>query len=78
MFLFENPVLQRELLVNLRTRRAALLLIGYNLALGILVFLAWPQQRRIDLASGLDEGKSLVVLRCSLLKRKPQACLHEA
>ena len=62
MYLFENPVLQRELLVNLRTRRAALLLIGYNLALGILVFLAWPQQRRIDLASGSDEGKSLVDL----------------
>ena len=58
----ENPVLQRELLVNLRTRRAMLLLVGYNLALGILVFLAWPQQRRLDLSSGSDEAKTLINL----------------
>ena len=53
MYIFENPVLQRELLVNLRTRRAMMLLIGYNLVLGCLVFLAWPQQRRLDLIPNL-------------------------
>src|SRR5580658_1944075 len=62
MYLFENPVLQRELLVNLRTRRAMLLLIGYNLVLGILVFLAWPQHRRLDLSQGSDEAKGLINL----------------
>ena len=39
-----------------------LLLIGYNLVLGILVFLAWPQQRRLDLTQGSDEAKSLINL----------------
>jgi len=34
MYLFENPVLQRELLVNLRTVQAFLLLLAYNLAAG--------------------------------------------
>jgi ABC-type transport system involved in multi-copper enzyme maturation permease subunit len=62
MYIFENPVLQRELLVNLRTRRAMMLLIGYNLVLGILVFLAWPQQRRLDLTQGSDEAKNLIDL----------------
>ena len=57
MYIFENPVLQRELLVNLRTRRAMMLLIGYNLVLGILVFLAWPQQRRLDLTQRLGRGQ---------------------
>lgn len=60
MYLFENPVLQRELLVNLRTRRAMLLLIGYNLVLGIVVFLVWPQHRHLDLSQGSDEAKGLV------------------
>ena len=34
MYLLENPVLQRELLVNLRTMRAFVLLFLYNALLG--------------------------------------------
>ena len=37
MYLLENPVLQRELLVNLRTARAFVLLFGYNAVLGLVV-----------------------------------------
>ena len=41
--LLENPVLQRELLVNLRTMRAFVLLFFYNALLGLVVVLAWPR-----------------------------------
>ena len=41
MYLLENPVLQRELLVNLRMTRAFLLLFFYNFALGIVVYLGF-------------------------------------
>ncbi len=62
MYLFENPVLQRELLVNLRTARAFLLLLGYNVALGFVVYLAWPPQQHLDLTRRPDEAKALVEL----------------
>ena len=44
MYLFENPVLQRELLVNLRMTRAFVLLLFY---LGLLATgrVAWPGRR---------------------------------
>ena len=42
MYLLENPVLQRELLVNLRMGRAFLLLAAYIALLGVLVYAAWP------------------------------------
>ncbi len=48
MIFGENPVLQRELLSNLRSPRAFVLLGSYLLLLGGLVYLAWPQDRRID------------------------------
>lgn len=38
----ENPVLARELLVNLRTTRAFALQLAYALALGAVVYFAWP------------------------------------
>lgn len=47
----ENPVLQRELLANLRSPRAFVLLAGYLALLGGLVYLAWPQDRRIDITN---------------------------
>lgn len=50
MYLLENPVLQRELLANLRMRRAFLLLLAYVGLLGAVVYLAWPQQQRLDMA----------------------------
>ena len=60
MYLFENPVLQRELLVNLRTRRAFALLFGYNALLGLVVFFAWPQTQQLDLSSQPTAAKQLV------------------
>ena len=62
MYLLENPVLQRELLVNLRTARAFVLLFLYNALLGLVVVLAWPQDRQLDLTSNPQEAKDLVNL----------------
>ncbi len=47
--LIENPVLQRELLVNLRMTRAFVLLLVYIALLGLVVYAAWPSQARLDL-----------------------------
>ncbi|MBN2473687.1 MAG: ABC transporter permease subunit [Pirellulales bacterium] len=52
MYLLENPVLQRELLVNLRMTRAFVLLFAYIALLGIVVAAAWPSQQRLDLTRG--------------------------
>ena len=49
MYLFENSVLQRELLLNLRRKRAFLLLLGYLGVLGMVVYFAWPQVKQVDL-----------------------------
>ena len=62
MYLLENPVLQRELLINLRTVRAFVLLLGYNVVLGAVVFLAWPPQQHLDLTRRPDEAQGLVQL----------------
>jgi ABC-type transport system involved in multi-copper enzyme maturation permease subunit len=58
MYLFENPVLQRELLVNLRMSRGFVLLFVYQAVLAALVFFAWPQDTR--LAPGQNEARALV------------------
>ena len=50
MYVLENPVLQRELLTNLRMTRAFVLLFCYIALLGVIVYLAWPQQQRIDMS----------------------------
>ncbi len=51
MYVFENPVLQRELLVNLRMKRAFVLMFFYLVALGTVVYLAWPRDPKIDLTN---------------------------
>jgi len=51
MYLRENPVLQRELLVNLRMDRAFILLLTYLAALGAVVYIAWPQQQSVDMTN---------------------------
>jgi len=57
MYLLENPVLQRELLVNLRMHRAFILLFVYVGLLGLVVFAAWPTDTRLDLtAAGESSG----------------------
>jgi ABC-type transport system involved in multi-copper enzyme maturation permease subunit len=61
MYLFENPVLQRELLVNLRMRRAFVLLFAYVALLGGVVYLAWPQQKKLDMTNP-HAAKTLVNL----------------
>jgi len=61
MYLFENPVLQRELVTNLRTTRGFVLLAAYVGFLGLLVYAAWPAEQRLDMASS-EEAKKLVDL----------------
>lgn len=60
MFLIDNPVLQRELLVNLRMNRAFALLLVYVGLLGLVVYAAWPSQQRLDLTNSPEEAKRLV------------------
>ena len=62
MYVFENPVLQRELLVNLRTKKAFALLGLYQLLLGVVVFLAWPRETQLDLSVEPQEARQLVDL----------------
>lgn len=50
MYLTQNPVLQHELLSNLRMPRAFILLAVYVGLLGGVVLLAWPQDQTLDLA----------------------------
>jgi len=60
MFLFDNPVLQRELLVNLRMKRAFVLLFVYVGLLGAVVFVAWPTEMRIDMTGRSEQALRLV------------------
>jgi ABC-type transport system involved in multi-copper enzyme maturation permease subunit len=62
VYLFENPVLQRELLVNLRMTRAFVLLFVYLALLGGVVFIAWPQERQLDLTTNPRAAQRLVNL----------------
>ena len=63
MYLFENPVLQRELLVNLRMPRAFLLLLTYQLLLAAVVYFAWPKDNiRLDLTANPESTRQLVNL----------------
>ncbi|MCH8839360.1 MAG: ABC transporter permease subunit [Planctomycetes bacterium] len=61
MYFFENPVLQHELVVNLRMKRSFLLLFAYVAFLGLLVYAAWPEEQRLDLARS-DKAKPLANL----------------
>ncbi len=62
MYLIENPVLQRELLVNLRMPRAFVLLFLYQVLLGAVVYFAWPQESRLDLTTNPEQARRLVDL----------------
>lgn len=59
MYLIENPVLQRELLVNLRMTRAFVLLFLYQALLGVVVFFAWPDEEQLNLSGTSGEGQRL-------------------
>ena len=60
MFLVDNPVLQRELLSNLRAPRAFVLLLVYQLALASVIVLAYPRETRIDLTTESAAAQKLV------------------
>jgi ABC-type transport system involved in multi-copper enzyme maturation permease subunit len=62
MYLLENPVLQRELLVNLRTPRSFILLFLYQALLATVVYFAWPQDTRLDLTANPAAARNLVDL----------------
>ncbi|MDB2687216.1 ABC transporter permease subunit [Mariniblastus sp.] len=60
MQLFSNPVLQRELLVNLRKPKAFGLLLMYQVLLAAVVYFAWPSENvRLDLS---DSGSSSILV----------------
>ncbi|MFC1758407.1 ABC transporter permease [Planctomycetota bacterium] len=56
MYIFENPVLQRELLVNLRMKRAFVLLMLYQVLLAAVVYFAWPNETRLSADSVKAQG----------------------
>jgi len=62
MYLIDNPVLQRELLVNLRMTRAFVLLFCYLALLGLVVYVAWPTSQTLDLTATPEEARRLVNL----------------
>lgn len=59
--MLSNPVLQRELLVNLRTPRAFGLLLLYQLLLSAMVYLAWPSDS-LDLTTSSGSNRQLMDL----------------
>jgi ABC-type transport system involved in multi-copper enzyme maturation permease subunit len=61
MYLLENPVLQRELLVNLRMKRSFALLFLYLAALSTVVYFAWPADTRVD-PTRQQSGRQLIDL----------------
>jgi ABC-type transport system involved in multi-copper enzyme maturation permease subunit len=59
--MLENPVLQRELLVNLRMPRAFVLLLLYQAVLAAVVYFAWPKENiRLDLIDNSNSVGNLV------------------
>jgi len=60
MYLLDNPVLQRELTVNLRTSRSFVLLLLYQALLSVVVYFAWPQESHLDLTSNPVAARRLV------------------
>jgi len=62
MYFTENPVLQRELLVNLRTGRSFVLLAAYQILLAAVVLVAWPSDARLDLTTSPPSARRLVDL----------------
>jgi ABC-type transport system involved in multi-copper enzyme maturation permease subunit len=60
MFAIDNPVLQRELISNLRAPRAFVLLFVYQIALAAVVLIAYPRDTRIDLSRESASAQRLV------------------
>lgn len=60
MYIVENPVLQRELLTNLRAPRAFVLMLLYQLALASVLLVAYPSGQRVDLSTDSSAARQLV------------------
>ncbi len=60
MFALDNPVLQRELISNLRAPRAFLLMLVYQIALAAVVLIAYPRDVKIDLSRESASAQRLV------------------
>lgn len=61
-----NPIIERELIGLLKTRKAMVLQIGMALACSMFILLKWPTDSRVDL-SGLDSREALQVFGYGLL-----------
>jgi len=60
MLLVDNPVMQRELLTNLRAPRAFALMLLYQIALASVVLIAYPRDVKIDLSRESASAQRLV------------------
>lgn len=60
MLLTENPVMQRELLTNLRANRSFVLMLVYQLALASVLLVAYPSGQRVDLSTDSSAARQLV------------------
>lgn len=60
MFVRNNPVLHRELMINLRTDRSFLMLLLFQVALAGVVYFAWPMETRLDLSEKSQANRELV------------------
>lgn len=57
MYLFDNPVLQYELVGNLRRGRSFLLLLGYVGLLGAIVYFRWPESTQVDVSNPVQSRR---------------------
>ena len=60
MFVRDNPVLHRELMINLRTNRSFVMLFFFQLVLASVVYFAWPTETRLDLSEKSQANRELV------------------
>jgi ABC-type transport system involved in multi-copper enzyme maturation permease subunit len=60
MLVIDNPVLQRELISNLRAPRAFMLMLVYQIALAAVVLIAYPRDAKIDLSRESASAQRLV------------------
>ncbi len=60
MLLVENPVMQRELLTNLRASRSFVLMLMYEVALAAVLLVVYPSGQRVDLITDPTAAKQLV------------------
>ncbi|MDA7951187.1 MAG: ABC transporter permease [Pirellulaceae bacterium] len=62
MYFVSNPVLQRELLVNLRTMRSFMLFAIYQILILLIIYLAWPSNQQVDMIASTAASNRLVDL----------------